>query len=155
MKPLYHYTTADRLAMILMAEKITPSATGVSFPAIPAVWLSTAADWEPTATREIIEDGKTRRATLAEMIESAGALARIEIDPRQIAIIEPLRLSERLRIQKMAFESLMNAARNVGANPVGWRAVAGPIPLSAFLRIELSKEHDPLCWVDSAGLWNE
>ena len=64
MKPIYHYTTADRLAMILEAEEITPSIKSVKFPEIPAVWLSTAADWEPTATKEIIENGRSRRATL-------------------------------------------------------------------------------------------
>jgi len=42
MNPIYHYTTADRLAMILEAGEITPSAKGVNFPTIPAVWADSA-----------------------------------------------------------------------------------------------------------------
>jgi hypothetical protein len=148
MKAIYHYTTADRFMQILEAEEITPATARVMPPEIPAVWLSTAPVWEGTATKGIIEDGIQRSATLAEMIQSCGSLVRIEIDPRQVRAIPPLKLRESLRIPKSTFDGLTRAAQSMGANPMEWRAVAGPIPASAWLRVQVTKEHAPLCWIE-------
>jgi hypothetical protein len=152
MKPIYHYTTADRFMMILESEEITPATVRVIPPEIPAVWLSIAPKWEATATKGIIDEGIQRNATFEEMIQSCGSLVRIEIDPCQVRVIPPLKLREALRIPRPVFHGLTQAARSVGANPMEWRAVAGEIPLSAFLRVELCKETSPLRWVDSGNL---
>ena len=149
MKPIYHYTTADRFMKILEAEEITPATAHVEPPEIPAVWLSIAAEWEHTATKGIInKDGERRNATFAEMIGICGSLVRIEIDPSQVTVIPPLKLRERLRMESPVWDGLIKAARVVGANPIEWRAVAGPIPDEAWLRVWVTKEHAPFRWVE-------
>ncbi len=152
MKPIYHYTTADRLMMIFDSEKIIPATVGVMPPEIPAVWLSVSPTWENTATKGIVVDGIRRDATFEEMIEDTGSLVRIEIDPGQVRIIPPLKIRESLRMPRPTLDALTKAARAMGANPAEWRAVAGEVPLSAFLRIELCKESSPLRWVDAESL---
>lgn len=147
MKPVYHYTTGDRLVSIFESGQITPATAGVHPPEIPAVWLSTAPQWENTASKGIIENGERRAATFQEMIEDAGSLCRIQIDPAAVSLIWPLKMREKLRIHKAQLGALLSSARACGANPAEWRAVAGPIPIEAVLSIELTKEWDPLVWV--------
>lgn len=146
MKPIYHYTTGDRLIPIIEAGQINPATKSVLPPELPAVWLSVASQWEQTASKGIIEEGAQRAMTLGEMIEAAGSLCRIEIDPEAVRIIPPLKLKERLKIDRIVLASLVESAREAGANPSEWRAVAGPIPISAFVSVELAKEFSPLAW---------
>ena len=42
---------------------------------------------------------------------------------------------------------LQNAIRKAGANPAEWRAVAGAVPISAILSIEVSATCQPFQWV--------
>ena len=155
MNPVYHYTTGNRLEGIATAEEITPATAGVFPPEKPAVWLSTAAEWEHTATKGIIEDGQQRSATFEEMIKSDGCLVRIQIDPAQVKLIPPAKLKEFLGMKKATLEGLVRAAKDAGANPSQWRAVAGPIPWSAFLSVEIAKEINPIQWVSLDSLSEE
>ena len=146
-RPLYHYTTGDRFLRIVAARAILPATAHVEPPEIPAVWLSSAPVWEPSATKGVIEDGVRRQASLAELIDLCGCLVRIEIDPAAVRMLEPGKFREALRIPAVVHDRLLAAGLEMGADPANWQAVAGPVPLSAFRRIEFSVEADPPKWI--------
>jgi hypothetical protein len=150
--PLYHYTTGDRFLRIIASRAILPATAHVTPPEIPAVWLSSAPVWEPSATKGVIEDGIRRQASLAELIGLCACLVRIEIDPAAVRLIEPGTFRDALRIPPDVHERLIAAGLEMGANPADWSAVAEPIPLTAFRRIEFTVETDPLHWIPWPGI---
>lgn len=145
-KPLYHYTTRSRMIGILDAGEIKPTAVGVFPPEIPAVWISTATDWEHTATNGIMVQGVRKKATLAEMVECDGYLVRIQIHPQRVRLIPPAKFRESLKVSKQMLTSLIKVAQESGSKPHQWRAVAGPIPLDAFVGVETAVETNPIVW---------
>ena len=149
-RPLYHYTTGDRIIGIASAGEIRPAFQEVEPPEIPAVWLSTASDWEHSATKGLIVDGCRRLATLAEMIDLCGFLVRIEIDPEQVTLIDSPNLKQVLRIPNDTYELLVAAGHEMGANPLQWRVVTSPVPVSAFITVEVTTETHPLRWIPAS-----
>jgi hypothetical protein len=148
--PIYHYTTGDRFLRIIASRAIQPATAHVEPPEIPAVWLSSAPVWEPSATKGVIEDGVRRQATLAELIGLCGCLVRIEINPAAVCCLEPGTFRDVLRIPPDVYDRLIAAGLEMGANPTDWRAVAGSVPLTAFRRIEFSVETN-LHWIPWPG----
>ena len=149
--PVYHYTTGDRFLRIIASRAILPATAHVNPPEIPAVWLSSAPVWEPSATKGVIEDGVRRQASLAELIGLCGCLVRIEIDPDAVCCLEPGTFRDALRIPPDVHDRLITAGLEMGADPSDWRAIAGAIPLTAFNRIEFSVEADPPHWIAWPG----
>jgi len=150
--PVYHYTTGDRFLRIVASQAILPATAHVAPPEIPAVWLSAAPVWEPSATKGVIENGIRRQASLAELIGLCGCLVRIEIDPAEVRLLEPCSFREALRIPADVHDRLLAAGLEMGANPANWSAVAGPVPLTAFRRIEFSVEANPPKWIPWPGI---
>ena len=150
--PVYHYTTGDRFLRIIASRAILPATAHVTPPEIPSVWLSSAPVWEPSATKGVIEDGVRRQASLAELIGLCGCLMRIEIDPAAVRMLEPGEFRQALRIPAGVHDRLLAAGLEMGADPANWRAVAEPIPLSAFRRIEFSVEAAPPQWIPWPGI---
>lgn len=150
--PVYHYTTGDRFLRIVASQAILPATAHVEPPEIPAVWLSSAPVWEPSATKGVIEDGVRRQASLAELIGLCGCLVRIEIDPSVVAWLGPSAFREALCIPEIVHDRLTDAGLEMGANPPDWSAVAGPVPLTAFRRIEFSVEASPPKWIPWPGI---
>jgi hypothetical protein len=150
--PIYHYTTGDRFLRIIASRKILPATAHVNPPEIPAVWLSSAPVWEPSATKGVIEDGVRRQASLAELIGLCGCLVRIEIDPDAACLLEPGTFRDALCIPPDVHDRLLAADLDMGANPTDWRAVAEAIPLTAFRRIEFTVEADPPQWIPWPGI---
>jgi hypothetical protein len=151
-RPLYHYTTGDRFLRIIASRAILPATAHVEPPEIPAVWLSSAPVWEPSATKGVIEDGIRRQATLAELIGLCGCLVRIEIDSDTVSLLEPDAFRDALCIPPDVHERLIAAGLEMGADPTDWRAVAGPVPLTAFRRIEFSIEAETPKWIPWPGI---
>jgi hypothetical protein len=150
--PVYHYTTGDRFLRIIASRAILPATAHVAPPEIPAVWLSSAPVWEPSATKGVIEDGVRRQARLAELIGLCGCLVRIEIDPSVVSWLGPSEFRNALRIPDDVHDRLIAAGLEMGANPTDWRAVAGPVPLTAFSRIEFTVATDPPQWIPWPGI---
>jgi hypothetical protein len=150
--PVYHYTTGDRFLRIVASQAILPATAHVAPPEIPAVWLSSAPVWKPSATKGVIENGIRRQASLAELIGLCSCLVRIEIDPAAERLLEPNTFQKALRIPDIVHERLIAAGLEMGADPTDWRAVAGPVPLTAFRRIEFSVEDDPPKWIPWPGI---
>jgi hypothetical protein len=150
--PVYHYTTGDRFLRIVASQAILPATAHVEPPEIPAVWLSSAPVWEPSATKGVIEDGVRRQASLAELIGLCGCLVRIEVDPYLVPWLGSSEFLEALRIPENIHDRLIDAGLEMGANPSDWSAVAGPVPLTAFRRIEFSVEANPPKWIPWPGI---
>jgi hypothetical protein len=150
--PVFHYTTGDRFLRIIASRVILPATAHVEPPEIPAVWLSSAPVWEPSATKGVIEDGIRRQACLAELIGLCGCLVRIEVDPSAVAWLRPSDFRKALRISEDVHARLIAAGLEMGANPTEWSAVAGSVPLTAFRRIEFSVEADPPKWIQWPGI---
>ena len=150
--PIYHYTTGDRFLRIVASQAILPATAHVAPPEIPAVWLSSAPVWEPSATKGVIEDGVRRQASLTELIGLCGCLVRIEVDPAAVRLLEPDSFRDALRIPVDVHDQLIAAGLEMGAYPNQWRAVAEPIPLTAFRRIEFSVEANPPKWIPWPGI---
>lgn len=149
---LYHYTTGDRLLRIIASRQIIPATAHVAPPEIPAVWLSSDPVWEPSATKGVIEEGIRRQASLVELISLCGCLVRIEIDPHTIRLIAPGAFRGALCIPSEVHDRLIAAGLEMGADPENWSAVDGPVPLTAFRRIEFSVEADPPKWIPWPGI---
>jgi hypothetical protein len=150
--PLYHYTTGDRFLRIIASRAILPATAHVTPPEIPAVWLSSAPVWEPSATKGVIEGGVRRQASLAELVGLCGCLVRIEIDPSAVRLLGASAFRDALCIPEDVYGRLIAAGLEMGANPADWSAVAEPIPLTAFRRIEFTVETDPLHWIPWPGI---
>ena len=150
--PIYHYTTGDRFLRIVAARAILPATAHVAPPEIPAVWLSSAPIWEPSATKGVIEDGVRRQASLAELIDLCGSLVRIEIDTSELCLLGPSAFREALCIPEDVYERLIAAGLEMGADPSDWSAVAEPIPLTAFRWIEFSVQANPPKWIPWPGI---
>lgn len=150
--PPYHYTTGDRFLRIIADRSILPATAHVNPPEIPAVWLSSAPVWEPSATKGVIEDGVRRQASPAELIALCGCLVRIEIDPSAVQLLGASAFREALCIPEDVHARLIAAGLEMGANPADWSAVAGPVPLTAFRRIGFSVEANPPKWIPWPGI---
>jgi hypothetical protein len=100
----------------------------------------------------VIEDGVRRQASLAELIGLCGCLVRIEIDPASVRLIGPSGFRDALRIPEHVHARLIAAGLEMGADPADWSAVAEPIPLTAFRRIEFSVESNPPKWIPWPGI---
>jgi len=150
--PIYHYTTGNRFLRIIASRAILPATAHVAPPEIPAVWLSTAPVWEPSATKGVIEDGVRRQGSLAELIGFCGCLVRIEIDPAHVCLLGLAAFRDALCIPEDVHDRLIAAGLEMGADPTDWSAVARPIPLTAFRRIEFTVETEPLHWIPWPGI---
>jgi hypothetical protein len=150
--PIYHYTTGDRFLRIIADRAILPATAHVAPPEIPAVWLSSAPVWEPSATKGVIENGVRRQASLAELVGLCGCLVRIEINPARVCLLGPSDFPDALNIPPDIHQRLLAAGIAMGANPADWRAVAGPVPLTTFRQIEFAVETNPPKWIPWPGI---
>jgi hypothetical protein len=73
----WHYTTLQKAHSIEADGKLRPATTGVPANEKPILWFSLAQEWEPTATKGIVNKGtgENRNLTIAEMIEYTGGWA--------------------------------------------------------------------------------
>ena len=145
--PIYHYTTGDRFLRIINDRAILPATAHVTPPEIPAVGLSSSPIWEHSATKGVIENGVRRQASLTELVDLCGCLVRIEIDPDRVHLLGPSAFRDALRIPEGVHQRLLAAGIEMGADPADWRAVAGPVPLTAFHRIAFTVETKPPHWI--------
>lgn len=137
--PLWHYTTGDCLKRIIRDGEIRPATGLVPDGERPIVWFSRREDWEPTATKTLRGlDGTTRQATMDEMEQLGGGLARIGVLP-DTAPYEWLRLKrlsgmsggQARRLEKAALENRRRSC------PADWRGSFDPVPQSKWVAVEV------------------
>ena len=137
---LWHYTTLthfldiDRDGEIRLATAFVPQSER------PIVWFSKSPNWEPTATKKVVVQGRLRDATLAEM----APLVRIGVAE------DPERLHPWVRLKKLANMSrktargLERAALDMQAHPGDWWGAFSPIARGLWRAVEISL--DGLRW---------
>jgi hypothetical protein len=142
---VWHYTTVDRLVMIIAAGEIRPATTGVPNGEKPIVWFSTHPEWEPTATKAMKDrNGWTRRATIEEVEQFSGGLARIGVAPetaphswRELKHMSGMRSGEARRLERAAVED-----RSFTGD---WRGTFDSVPRERWLAVQVFRNG---AWTD-------
>ena len=148
--PWWHYTLGTKLVSIIADEHIKRASAGVSRDERKAVWFSARNEWEPSATKGVIDPttGQRRNATLDEMVAAGGALVRLEAShdvargtwAQHLQYIDP-------RIG----DALERSARAVGGDPAEWRGSYRDVPVAEVLQIEASVDGKEWHFVGSPG----
>ena len=139
---VWHYTVLDRLLMIVEDGEIRQATALVAPPEKPVTWFSREPVWEVTATKGIVDGGAVRDATFGEMIQSCGALARIEVDSLELRLMPWLKLVKAARIPKR----MAKALEEFRGNPRDWFGTLRPVGMRHWKRIEISTEANPIRW---------
>ena len=131
---LFHYTSAERLPIILKSGIIKVASAGVPKNEKPAVWLTSRTDYEPTALKTQLMGGDAE-FKLKKMIEMYG-LARIKVKRTEDVITwdrfqvsSGIKPEESVRLAKIGIQA--------GANPEKWFACYLPISREDWLSIEI------------------
>lgn len=136
MQRLFHYTTGILLGRIKVDGIIRPTAAGVPAGERPAVWLSFAEHWEPTATKYMRDSaGNPVFITFEKMVEFAGA-GRIEVATATAPIVWQ-EFRSKSGMKSGDFRRLERAGVSNGSNPFNWRATFDPIPREKWLAVEI------------------
>lgn len=128
----WHYTTGNKIASILKMGVLLPATAGVHPPEKPVVWFSLHPQWEPTASKGLVDErGLQRAATLAEMLTITGGLYRFGIDARGLLCGEALK--RHARINRRTWAALCAAGYGSGANPNEWFGHVGQISIDRLV----------------------
>ena len=128
---LFHYTTGQKLDLIVRSGVILPTTAKVPPHEKPVAWFSTSDVWEPTATKVPIP-GKLGQLMTAQ---AQGGLARITVP----ASAAPHRIHDLSRLAGTTPEDwlgLVLAGLELGSDPSTWRFTLSPVPVSLFSVIE-------------------
>ena len=132
----WHYTTGEKLRLILECGYLAAATKGIDPGERPAVWFTTGADWEPTATKGMsLDGGGTRPATMTEMILYAGGLVRIGVDD-DLAPYDWRAWKKKSRVGRRTAAALEMAAREVGSCVRDWWVSFEPVPMSDWSALE-------------------
>jgi hypothetical protein len=135
-KKRWHYTTGNRLPLILESAVIRPATTGVPAGEHPAAWFSTNRVWEETAIKPYLDyAGHLRLGTRETTALYNGGLVRIEVAP-ETAPHDWTAFKKLSGITSKAARSLEQAAAEAGASPHQWYVSFAPVPREKWLSIE-------------------
>ena len=127
----WHYTTGQKLDLILRSGAILPTTAKVPPHEQPVAWFSASPQWEPTATKYPAA-GKLGQLMTAS---AQGGLARIQV-PTSVA---PHRIQDLPRLAGTTPEDwlgLVLAGLDLGADPGSWRFTLSPVPIALFSVVE-------------------
>lgn len=146
MSLLWHYTTVQKLGLIVQSGAIQPSAPPRERDEKPVVWFSSQPDWDPTVNPVVAADGGwTRRyATLDEIILITGGLARIGV----AAEVAPhdWRAYKRLSgVSPRRAKAMYDRAVALGSRPSSWFVTFATVPREQWQAIEVD--------LDGQGQW--
>ena len=127
----WHYTTGEKLDLILRSGAILPTTAKVPPHEKPVAWFSTSDVWEPTATKVPLP-GKLGQLMTAHV---QGGLARIQVP----ASAAPHRIQDLPRLAGTSPDDwlgLVLSGLELGADPTTWRFSLVPVPVSFFQAVE-------------------
>jgi hypothetical protein len=128
---LFHYTTGQKLDLILRSGAILPTTAKVPPHEKPVAWFSTSDQWEPTCTKVPIP-GKLGQLMTAR---AQGGLARIQVP----ASAAPHRIQDLPLLAGTTPEDwlgLLLAGLELGSDPNTWRFTLEPVPVALFREVE-------------------
>ena len=140
----WHYTLGTNLIHMVADGHIKRATAFVGRRERKAVWFTSHAVWEPSATKGLLHLDRSgvmrnRSLTIAEMVKCGGTLVRVAVpddvarytwpEHRQISGIDP-RLAD----------ALETSSRELGSDPSEWRANYHDVPVAKILRIEASDD---------------
>lgn len=128
----YHYTTGEKLPLILEASYLRPSAAGGHPGEPPLLWLSRARDFEPTALKALqLPGGQSRLLSQAEQSDIAGNVRfRLKADT-----VHPLPWRDACRVAgicRRERQIMERVGKAQGAKHRNWFAVPKPLPVTLF-----------------------
>ena len=135
---VWHYTTGSRESAISDSGCLLAAVDGVRDHESPITWFSARQEFEPTArTMMVRTEGRPPvRLSRFETAKFGSGLVRYGL-PRASAI-PWLKLCGVARIRLADQKRLERAGRNLGADPLEWFGVLGPVSLEAIVAIEYS-----------------
>lgn len=128
---VYHYTTGQKLDLILRSGAILPTTAKVPPHEKPVAWFSTSDEWEPTTNKTPLP-GKLGQLATAQ---AQGGLARIQAP----ASAAPHRIQDLPRLAGTTPDDwlgLVLAGLELGADPTTWRFTLSPVPIPLFHAVE-------------------
>jgi len=128
---LFHYTTCQKLDVIVRSGAILPTTAKVPPHEKPVAWFSTSDQWEPTASK-FPAPGKLGQLMTAS---AQGGLARIQV-PSSAA---PHRVQDLPRLAGTTpteWLGLLLAGLELGADPNTWRFSLAPVTVPLFREVE-------------------
>jgi hypothetical protein len=129
---LWHYTTVEKLKLIINGGHIRPSTARLDANEKPVVWFSSRPTWEPTATKCPLAGNLGQIVTAA----AQGGLARISVAPSTAPFIFP-QLPLVAGTTPATCIGLLLAGFELGADPDHWRFTTEPVPVALFREVEL------------------
>jgi hypothetical protein len=139
---MYHYTIRDRVRKILASGALRPAAAGIDVGERPAVWLTTAEVFAPTAHKLIRTPEGLRTATWEEMLKNNPMRIKVAVDVPVLTWNQWLPSSG---VKAEAAKRLERIAVELEDDILLWRVTFQPIPISKFAAIE--------AWNDGRGVW--
>ena len=127
----FHYTTGQKLDLILRSGAILPTTAKVPPHEKPVAWFSTSPRWEPTASK-YPSPGKLGQIMTAQ---AQGGLARIQV-PTSAAPHRIQDLPSLAGTTPQDWLGLVLAGLELGADPGSWRFTLSPVPVSLFSAVE-------------------
>ncbi len=137
MNLVWHYAPWATLPQIVAAGALLPGEPGRDGEA-PLLWFSARQDWEPTATRHVMDGGRPRPMTFLEHRQRLGCV-RFGLpadDTRLLPWMDACRAAHMRFTDRRKLEA---SSRRVGANPLEWSASMEAIAL-AGLRFQVLAE---------------
>ncbi|MDO8862307.1 hypothetical protein Q6D67_11395 [Haliea sp. E1-2-M8] len=140
MNYFYHYTTGEKLPLILEAGYLKPSAAGGSPGEQPLLWLSRARDYEPTALKLLqLPGGRARLLSQVEQREVVGNV-RFRLKADTVDLLPWRDACRAAGICRRERQHMERAGKAEGAKHTNWFAVAKTMPVTMF-DIEVETVH--------------
>jgi hypothetical protein len=136
-RTLWHYTTGQKLGLVLAGGRLQPAAADVPKAGRPVVWFSTNQEWEPTANLLWQgPDGAVERLTRDQTYVLGGGLARIGVRP-EVAPHDWNAYKQLSGIAAKLAKQMYDGAIKIHARPGQWYASFDPVPRSAWLAVQI------------------
>ena len=138
-KRYFHYTTENRLEIILQSEIILLAGSGIENKnEKPCAWVSSNPKWEPTATKMIRnQKGEPTQMTFEEQLKNFGC-ARIEVEPKGLLPWKTIRKTAKIK-PRMA-DAMESWGIQIGGSPSEWFGSFSPIDINRWIRAEIFRD---------------
>ena len=147
LKWAWHYTTGDCLDKIIDAGELVPAIRYVPKDERAILWFSLDQDWEPTANKGVVENGKNRTLTLEEMCVHCNGVVRVGIHSCSKTLIRWPKIGKLAGMPKELIRALDKVAYEQGSNPNNWLGQFESLLLKDCLSIQILQDFKTMEWL--------